>query len=88
LAIKAADKLVESKAPEDYKRLRRDYEPPADGQQRGYLKTLYGDREFPADLTYKDAKQLISEHCWTAPSIDRQKQKNEDDTVIARILRR
>jgi len=87
LAIKAADSLVETKAPEDYKRLRRDYEPPADEQQRGYLKTLYGDREFPADLTYKNAKELISEHRWTSPSADKQKQKSEDDALVARIAR-
>ena len=87
LAIKAADKLVETQAPGDYKRLRRDYEPPADEQQRGYLKTLYGDREFPADLTYKDANQLISEHRWTSPGIDKRKQKSEDDAVVARIVR-
>lgn len=87
LAIKAADKLVETKAPEDYKRLRRDYAPPADEQQRGYLRTLYGEREFPADLTYRDAQQLISEHRWTSPSRDKQKQKIEDDAVVARIVR-
>jgi group I intron endonuclease len=87
LAIKAADKLVETKAPDDYKRVRRDYEPPADEQQTGYLRTLYGDREFPADLTHKEAQQLIREHRWTSPSIDKQKQKSEDDAVIAKIVR-
>jgi hypothetical protein len=86
LAIKAADKLVETKAPEDYKRLRRDYEPPADNEQRGYLKTLYGDREFPADLSYREAQRLIKEHFWTSPSIDKQKQKIRDDAVVAGIL--
>jgi group I intron endonuclease len=86
LAIAAADKLVEIKAPDDYKRLRRDYKPPADERQRGYLKTLYGSREFPADLTYKDALRLIKEHRWVNPSTDTEKQKGEDDKVVANIL--
>jgi group I intron endonuclease len=88
LAIKAADRLVEIKAPENYKRLRRDYEPPADETQKGYLKTLYGDRDFPTDLTHKQAQQLIKEHRWMAPSTDKQRQKNEDNAVIARVLTR
>lgn len=86
LAIKAADKLVETKSPEDYKRLRRDYEPLADDQQRGYLKTLYGDREFPADLTYKQAQQLIKEHRYTSPSTNGQKQESADKAVVVKVL--
>jgi hypothetical protein len=88
LAIKAADKLVETKAPEDYKRLRRDYEPLSDEQQRGYLKTLYGDRKFPADLTYKQAQQLIQDHRYTSPSTDDQKQRSADKAVIVKVLER
>ena len=86
LALKAADTLVETKAPEDYKRLRRDYEPPADEQQRKYLKTLYGDRQLPANLTYKQAQQLIKEHRWTSPNSDKQQQKRDDDAIVARIV--
>ena len=86
LAIAAADKLVEIKAPDDYKRLRRDYMPPADERQRGYLKTLYGDRKFPSDLTYTDAHRLIKERRWVKSSTDKEKQKGEDDKVVANIL--
>ena len=88
LAIKAAEKLVETQAPEDYRRLRRDYEPPADEEQRKYLKILYGDLEFPADLTYQQAQELIKEHRYTSPSTDNLKQKSADKAVTVRVLGR